>query len=173
MVVADRQDYIDLLKVLEKRMRMWVRVTAAQEAGLVKLVGETFKKGKALDCGLLFEHHIDDYVHFIDPEWQKYCHHSFDPAGSVGPVQKEKPEKADCIVISSTSMKPAAATTRQYTSGKTILSTRLTLCPLVAGPSLGFVVSARNQTDPGNIQAACKTTSWALACPSHKSKGTN
>ena len=64
-----RQDYIDLLKVLEKRMRMWVRVTDAQEAGLLKLVGETFKKGKALDCGFLFEHHIDDYVHFIDPEW--------------------------------------------------------------------------------------------------------
>jgi hypothetical protein len=39
------------------------------------------------------EHHMDDHEDFIKPEWQKHCHSSFDPAGSVGVIVTKKPSE--------------------------------------------------------------------------------
>ena len=96
VVLADRQKYINILKDLERRSRMWVRIPYQQELGFEKLVGKAWIAGKNISPAnelAVYEHHIDDFEKFLLPAYQKYCHSSFDPAGSLECVNCEKPEQ--------------------------------------------------------------------------------
>ena len=68
------QKYVDNLKELEKRCRMWVHIPVGVEAALLKSV-PSFSAGVALDDGN-YEHHQDDCEDFILDAYPKHLHHT-------------------------------------------------------------------------------------------------
>ena len=68
------QKYVDHLKELEKRCRMWVHIPKEVEELLLKSV-VSFSAGVELADGN-FEHHQDDCEDFILDAYPKHLHHS-------------------------------------------------------------------------------------------------
>ena len=63
-----------------------------------KVMGENWNAGVDMSGDgeeSVYEHHIDDHDTFLLPAYVKYCHSSFDPAGSLTCVNCEKPERED------------------------------------------------------------------------------
>jgi hypothetical protein len=80
------QKYIDNLKELEKRCRMWVHVPVEVETALLKCV-PSFTNGHLLPDGN-FEHHQDDCEDFILDACPKHLHHTI--ALEVGKLPREE-----------------------------------------------------------------------------------